>query len=141
MRISPFSDQFPYHCGCMLRQIIIGFLAVVFIFSATELHQLLRIPALISHYNLHAEKDASISIWDFLQLHYAAVHPEDNDEGDDQELPFKSIAGLNHLDQPWNEHLHYATTIYFRQATVHNFFYRQGHPCNKVDGIFHPPRL
>ena len=123
------------------RQLVVGIVASLFMFSSTELHELLRIPMLVSHYNQHSRQDASMSVGDFLQLHYTATHPDDKDDQDDRELPFKSLAGINHLDQQWPSPILFVTVPYSPQQTVYNVFYQQGAPAHFVDGIFHPPRF
>lgn len=125
----------------IFRQLIVGIIASLFLFSATELHQLLRIPELVSHFNQHSRKDSSMSIRDFLQLHYTASHPDDMDEQDDQELPFKSLAGINHLDQPWSDPQFFFLAPCPLLLSVFIIRCKQGIPCKKVDGIFHPPRI
>ncbi len=125
----------------IFRQLIVGILASLFLFSATELHQLSRIPELISHFNQHSRKDSSMSFRDFLQLHYTTSHPDDKDEQDDQELPFKSMAGINHLDQPWSIPLFFMLTLCPEPGAVFILCYEQGLPCKTVAGIFHPPRV
>lgn len=133
---------FPYPCSDMIcRQLIVGIIASLFMFSATELHQLLRIPGLISHYKQHSRNDSSLSFGEFMQLHYTAAHPDDEDEQDDQELPFKSLAGINHLDQPWSDPQFFFLAPCPLPLSVFVIRYEQGIPCKKVDGIFHPPRI
>ncbi len=138
----PVLHGFPYPCSHMLsRQLIVGFIASLFMFSATELHQLLRIPELVIHYNQHSRKDSSMSVRDFLQLHYAMAHPVDNDEQDDEELPFKSMAGIYHLDPPWPSPQLILTAPCYPQSTVYPVYYQEGNLSHFVDGIFHPPRF
>lgn len=125
----------------MYRFLLTGFIAGVFLLSGTELHQLLRLPSLISHYKLHRQQDASLSVWEFLQLHYAGNHPEDNDEQDDAGLPFKSPGGINHLDQI----LAYSPPAMDRPYAIPSSgfisCFKDGRPCSRMDGIFRPPRL
>ena len=58
--------------------------------SLTELHQLVKIPVLVEHYNEHLQKDKAISFWKFLSMHYAGHDHNDNDTERDHQLPFKS---------------------------------------------------
>lgn len=101
----------------------------------------MRIPMLVSHYRLHSREDASMDIGDFLQLHYTGTHPDDQDDEDDRELPFKSMSGINHLDQTWPSPLVGVTVPCFPQQTVYNLYFQQGSLSRFVDGIFHPPRF
>jgi hypothetical protein len=58
--------------------------------SYTELHQFLKIPLLIEHYKEHKKQDPSISILQFLKIHYQGKIVHDQDEKKDQQLPFQS---------------------------------------------------
>lgn len=72
-----------------LRQATLFILSAVFAFSATELHQLIRLPQLVEHFRDHKQEAPAMSLFGFLQLHYTADHPMDNDDTDDNQLPFK----------------------------------------------------
>jgi len=125
----------------MARYLVINFLAWMFIFSGTELHQLLRIPFLVSHYHQHRRLDNSMDIWNFLKLHYLNIHLNDNDEKDDEQLPFKSSASITHIDPTctYTEMVHSGS--FPSPAIFFPVFHKQGSPTDKVYGIFHPPRL
>ncbi|RTL60890.1 MAG: hypothetical protein EKK37_01690 [Sphingobacteriales bacterium] len=68
--------------------------AILFLFvlisSNSELHQLLKIPALISHFIEHKKADHSISFIAFLKLHYKETREIDKDHDRDMQLPFKA---------------------------------------------------
>ncbi|MNN61431.1 hypothetical protein D3C81_1766640 [compost metagenome] len=75
----------------MKRLLAICFLTI-YIASATEISQLLRFPLLIEHYFEHKEKNPTMSVLDFLKVHYKGDHlqnhPNDDDYDKDQRLPF-----------------------------------------------------
>ena len=71
------------------RFLAISFLAV-YLLSATELSQLLKMPALISHFEEHKALNSSLSLADFLCMHYTGHDLNDNDDDRDRQLPFKS---------------------------------------------------
>lgn len=123
----------------MYRKFITGVLAFVFLFSGTEIHQLLRLSSLSSHLKEHRQKDTSMSAWKFLQLHYSAYHPNDNDDRDDEELPFKSTAGINHLGTLFND-APCQPGIYFPQVLISFDIYDTSfYPSGIAQGIFRPP--
>jgi hypothetical protein len=66
------------------------FLIIVYLFSATEASQLLKLPLLFSHFVEHQQKEPSMSFGEFLHHHYAAEHGDDGDAATDNKLPFKS---------------------------------------------------
>jgi len=69
--------------------IAIGFLAV-FLLSATDAYQLLKIPYVFKHFAEHHKKDAHLSFIAFLDIHYLHGSPKDKDYEEDMKLPFKS---------------------------------------------------
>ncbi len=78
----------------MQKAICILFLGV-YLFSSTELRQLLKFPLLIQHYIEHKEQDKNITIWKFLSIHYEEATVIDIDYSKDQQLPFKSTDGYS----------------------------------------------
>ena len=66
------------------------FFFIVYLFSATEFHQLLKLPVIFQHYAEHKEEDKSISLLQFLAMHYLYGSPADKDYDRDMQLPFKT---------------------------------------------------
>ncbi|WP_317897876.1 hypothetical protein [Aurantibacillus circumpalustris] len=54
---------------------------------------MVKIPILIEHFIEHKEKDQSLSLWQFLDMHYAQGDLKDADYDQDMKLPFKSHDG------------------------------------------------
>ena len=73
-----------------MKASISKFLIIVYLFSATEASQLLKLPLLFSHFVEHQQKQPSMSFGEFLHHHYAAEHKDDGDAATDNKLPFKS---------------------------------------------------
>jgi hypothetical protein len=71
-----------------LRKTIVISILGVYLLSATELHQLVKLPFLVHHYVEHKEK-YNQSLAEFLHLHYSTHHENENDYKDTR-LPFKS---------------------------------------------------
>ncbi len=65
------------------------FLAL-YLLSATEAHQLLKIPVVFQHLNEHKKEDKNISLLQFLAMHYLHGSPKDKDYDRDMQLPFKT---------------------------------------------------
>jgi hypothetical protein len=65
----------------------------VYLISLTELNQLVKIPVLIEHFIEHKEKNTELSLWQFLDMHYAHGDVKDADYDRDMQLPFKSHDG------------------------------------------------
>lgn len=73
----------------MKKLFAISFL-FIYLFSSTELHQLLKLPLLVEHFIEHKEENKDITLWQFLHIHYTAGDVEDSDYDKDMKLPFKS---------------------------------------------------
>lgn len=57
---------------------------------STELHEILKIPVLVEHFQKHKAEDKEMSLLDFLKLHYLATD-FDEDAAEDRQLPFMSF--------------------------------------------------
>lgn len=71
------------------RLIAITFLSL-YILTATECSQLLKIPKLVSHFTEHQDLDRNLSFFEFLYMHYTDHDINDNDQDKDMQLPFKT---------------------------------------------------
>ena len=117
-------------------------MALLLLTGITELHQFLKIPFLVSHYQQHRKVTASLTLLDFLRLHYSGNHhPDDGDDAEDQELPFQSPGTILHTDIPLQARLILAPTPDFGITSVAHCFFPEGHPCMRSYSIFHPPRF
>jgi hypothetical protein len=116
-------------------------LALVFLMSSTELHQLFCFPTLVTHYKQHKQEDGPTSILSFMMLHYGGAHPFDNDESDDEKLPFKSTAGISHIDQGIfpSERDSINLIPLIKRIKYPGIF--QNKLSSFILGVFHPPRL
>ena len=63
----------------------------VHLLAYTELHQLLKIPILIEHYQTHQQQDPSLGFLSFLEMHYIGPFIVDDDYQQDQQLPFRNV--------------------------------------------------
>lgn len=123
-----------------MRLTLISIFTCCFLLSTTELHQFLKLPVLFKHFQVHKKQDKSLSLLDFLVLHYSQDHPIDNDDSDDNQLPFKNFEAINHVD---------ITIIPFRYETeeflsiipqIIRPYHPEGEPCGRSYAVFHPPQ-
>jgi hypothetical protein len=62
----------------------------IYLLSATEISQLLKLPKFIEHIREHRAEDSNISLWKFLCIHYGQGNVMDADYDEDMKLPFKA---------------------------------------------------
>ncbi|WP_147277190.1 hypothetical protein [Runella aurantiaca] len=74
---------------------------IIYLFSATELNQLLKLPVLVMHFQEHQQKNSSISFFQFLHNHYAINHADDGDAERDSQLPFQSNDHSSSFQSPF----------------------------------------
>ena len=77
----------------MIKRSIAISLLFIFVFSTTDVGQLLKFPVLFHHFMEHEKTEKSISFTSFLIEHYSNSnnHP-DNSKHDHQNLPFKTCS-------------------------------------------------
>jgi len=116
-------------------------LGILILNSTTELHQLLKLPLLIAHYFHHRGDDSHITFLSFLKIHYTdKQHPNDNDDREDNELPFKSIGNISHTDTPIMQKVIIGDlNLFTRQKST--TYYPEGVPSRTSFSVFHPPRI
>ena len=116
-------------------------MAFVFLNSATELHQLMQWPFLLQHFREHRTDTPDMGIFAFLRLHYLDLqHPNDQDEEQDQQLPFKSPGSIQHMDlPPWQDHPVQIDGLPVTGTAFRNT-YISGILPKRPFTVFHPPR-
>ncbi|MCX6316839.1 MAG: hypothetical protein NTW29_06090 [Bacteroidetes bacterium] len=116
------------------------FISLLFLISSTELHEFARLPRLFLHYIHHQQEDPSLTLGDFIELHYRINHPVDNDDSEDQQLPFKSGTVNTQSDITNSLWLGSVTLMYVFQVDTLPAWYAEGVPQHRAYAIFHPPR-
>lgn len=115
-------------------------MAFIFLLSSTELHEVMRLPQLVIHYIHHHRLDPSLDLARFIHLHYRYNHPADNDERDDQQLPFKSGADILKTDLT-NTILPVPLTTHIFIPEIRLYCYcPEGVPRHRTNAVFRPPR-
>jgi hypothetical protein len=66
-------------------------LFLIFILHHTAFDQLLKLPALVVHFQEHQERNSHLSVMGFLCMHYWGQDDDDNDEERDMQLPYKTV--------------------------------------------------
>ena len=81
-----------------MRFVIATIMMFLFLSSSREFVELSKLPLLIEHYKKHKMENGSLTLIDFLKIHYTKETQSDNDDTEDSRLPFKTIFD-NHLSQ------------------------------------------
>ncbi len=129
---------------CMVKKALLYIIFFAFCFSSTELHQLLKLPLLFSHFQEHKQRDNSITFLSFLKTHYTdSQNVNSTEKGKHEQLPFKSdtdIAAHNiSFFQPF---------VSIQLPLVFHAFETKKHPIHNNDylasslsSIWQPPKL
>lgn len=73
----------------MLKRGVAIFLLLSLVLTNTELHQVLKVPVLVSHYLKHRDSNSTYSFISFILEHYSEAKSTNHDK-DHERLPFKS---------------------------------------------------
>ena len=74
-----------------MKKYTVILILTAYLFSTTELHQLLKLPIVFEHYYEHKQLNQDISFLDFLDMHYMHGSPLSVDYDQDMKMPFKTI--------------------------------------------------
>ena len=64
----------------------------MYLFSATEFKQFFKLNSFIDHFHEHQSLNHSLSLLEFLNIHYGHAHVHDEDYEKDMKLPFKTTS-------------------------------------------------
>lgn len=115
----------------------------VYVFSATELHELTKLPILVFHFLEHQQANPEISFTDFLSLHYTSYSEHKNKKAEDEKLPFKSHSEMTgwflHISIPPNAD---DFSFHFIEHPI-NYQTFSNHllPTSILSSIWQPPKL
>jgi hypothetical protein len=76
----------------IVKEIVAIAVLSFYLLCATQLTELFKLPALIEHYIEHKAEDESLSLFEFLHIHYAYALTVDDDFEKDMRLPFKMLS-------------------------------------------------
>ncbi len=112
------------------------------VLTQTELHQVLKLPVLVVHFQEHLALNKQITLLDFLKEHYIGHTIIDNDDQRDRQLPFKTTHCVNTtivaVSDPVQLDLRPAEVPVEREFIVLSTDFT---PQGILNSIFQPPRL
>jgi hypothetical protein len=127
----------------LLRKAIAILFLSIYLFSATEFSQLLKLPLLVEHFIEHKEENKQITLWEFLDMHYAKTTTKDADYDKDMKLPFKStgnsvsFTALNCLLASFETALNHPTQ---NTCTSYSIFSEHIPNSSLLNAIWQPPK-
>lgn len=111
--------------------------------SATQLHEVFKLPFLIEHYREHNQANKALSFLDFLQMHYANGDVKYADYEKDMKLPFKSHHECDHFVTAFSllpNHPQIKQPVYFEQAVFCEFNHIIK-SSSVLESIWQPPKF
>lgn len=126
----------------MKRIFAITFLSI-YLFSATELYQYFKLPALIEHYSEHQQKDTNITLWKFLCMHYAKGEVKDKDFEKDMKLPFKTAethSGFHFTIILQEPKVCFTPIFYYSKKSIIKKYSPIHFNSNYLNAIWQPPK-
>lgn len=125
-----------------LKKTIAIFFLSVYLFSYTELHQLVKIPLLVKHFREHRQEDKNISFWAFMKIHYLEKMVKDTDFEKDQQLPLRDADCNLMVINSVCECQHTAIEITTPKENPRQFsdYKEENKPQFTAFDIFQPPR-
>jgi hypothetical protein len=127
----------------LLKKAIAILFLTSYLFSTTQLRELLKLPMLVQHYIEHKAENKNITFLGFLDMHYAHGNVKDADYDKDMKLPFKTIT-LNASVIAFCQEPNFTfscTKQIFTTITKQKFPRTSVHfPTSYLDAIWQPPR-
>lgn len=122
---------------------MILFFLFVYLFSSTELSELLKMPLLLEHYAEHQEKSKSLSFADFLYMHYIDYKNHSDDK--DSDLPFQSQTHSEMIQfyVPLTPSNYLVTNLQLSDFDEKGNFYNVNslHSSSYLSSIWQPPQI
>lgn len=115
----------------------------IYLLSATEIGQLLKLPELVSHYAEHKQRNQQMSIWGFLYMHYINDFKMDADYAKDMKLPFKASENTSHLMSsvcPTSLEITHITQVVYNERTKKPLIDHSEFANQYLAAIWQPPR-
>jgi hypothetical protein len=118
----------------------------IYLFSAFQMNEYLKIPILVQHFNEHKQENPKLSLWNFICDHYAHGEVHDADYDKDMKLPFKShshsgcscsIVSFCPQIQTYN----FEYKSFLKEYKKPNFGYTFSFISNFHSSIWQPPKI
>lgn len=116
---------------------------MIYLVGATDANQLLKVPFMIQHFQVHHEQNPQLSVAGFVYMHY--INPViDDDHEQDMQLPFKKHSSdgcmISAISMPLQK---IEVAVPAMPAPARNFssIYISSYSFQPMVNIFQPPRV
>jgi hypothetical protein len=128
-----------------MRKYLAFLMLFSYLFSTTELNEVLKVPVFIEHFIEHSQENPNLSFLGFIKLHYFNGDPKDADYETDMKLPFKkhdicAISTILLQDVPKHFEISFQYSS-FEELMQKNFSYTIGEIPSPHFTIFQPPKI
>ncbi len=127
-----------------MRQIIALSLLFLYLFTSTEISELLKFPILVQHYKEHQQEHPEITFANFVNQHYTQGDVNDVDRDQDLKLPYKSI-DFTHATSftvlPTITSLEFNEVIAFELLKAPTNYYNIVFSSDNFSSIWQPPKI
>ena len=128
----------------LLKKLLSIFFLSVYLLSATEARELLKFPVIFQHYQEHKLLNKTITLLEFLDIHYMHGSPHDEDYDRDMQLPFKTCiqpTGIMANVIVPSPFFVLVPVVYFIEKRQLLSYTNSRYSCNFHSSIWQPPRF
>ncbi len=115
----------------------------IYLITATQLNQLLKLPKLVEHYFEHKALNSNLSLSQFFSIHYTHGDVMDDDYEEDMKLPFKTQSicyTISILEKIPTIEFQVLIQEFEVQKSV-SFYSHNFTTASNLDNIWRPPQL
>ena len=124
-----------------LRHIIGISFIFIYLLTFCEGHQILRVPYLVKHFQNHKTADPTMSVGEFVRIHYIYPIVQDDDFMQDQQLPFRNLDfNLHSMTQYTAQQESFEISLPAALVNEFHSYNEINKPRLKAFDIFQPPR-
>lgn len=125
-----------------MKRLTLFLFIALYVFSATEMSQLLKAPFLYQHYTKHQAENHALTFSCFLKMHYMDYEDDKVDE-DNAKLPFKShdsLFSLNAISTALPQ-IEVIEKLIFREQNTPNHYFENLFVSLYLANVWQPPKI
>lgn len=116
---------------------------MAYLITGTELGQLCKLPLLVQHYAEHKAENNSLSLIQFLYMHYGHDEVRNGDDDKDMKLPFKTPSvSVNAVFIAMTPTIQFLGGLHNKEILPTKYtLYRAFFYSSTLDAIWRPPQI